>query len=472
MRWLWPLAVALTVVSATGGHRTRVPEQAGRPRRGTEDEEAKGVQQYVPEEWVEFPRPIRPAGLQPTGPSVATSRAPGGDGDAPGGGPEPWGRVTGAPGQRLQMQNPLYPVTEGSYGAYAVLLLALLVFAVGIVGNLAVMCVVWHSYYLKSAWNAILASLALWDFLVLFFCLPIVVFDELTKQRLLGDVSCRAVPFLEVCSLGVTTFSLCALGIDRFHVATSTLPKLRPIERCQSILAKLAVIWVGSVTLAAPELLLWQLVQEPGPAAGTVDTCVMKPSASLPESLYSLVMTYQNARMWWYFGCYFCLPVLFTVTCQLVTWRVRGPPARKPECRAGKHEPCERQLNGTVVGLTAVYALCTLPENICNVVLAYLSPQLARHTLGLLGLVAQFSAFFKAAATPVLLLCVSRPLGQAFLDCCCCCCAACCEACAGPPEPAAAPGADSKLKTEMSSSSIYFHQPRESPPLLPLGTPC
>lgn len=198
MRWLWPLAVALTVVSATGSHRTGVLPQAGRPRRGTEDEEAKGVQQYVPEGWAEFPRPIRPAGLQPTGPSVATSRTPGGAGGAPGSGPELRGPVMGAPGQRLQMQNPLYPVTEGSYGAYAVLLLALLVFAVGVVGNLAVMCVVWHSYYLKSAWNAILASLALWDFLVLFFCLPIVVFGELTKQRLLGDVSCRAVPFLEV----------------------------------------------------------------------------------------------------------------------------------------------------------------------------------------------------------------------------------------------------------------------------------
>ncbi|XP_015415364.1 PREDICTED: prosaposin receptor GPR37L1 [Myotis davidii] len=143
------------------------------------------------------------------------------------------------------MQNPLYPVTENSYGAYAILLLALVAFAVGIVGNLAVMCVVGHSYYLKSAWNAILASLALWDFLVLFFCLPVVIFNELSKQRLLGDASCRAVPFLEVSSLGVTTFSLCALGIDRFHAATSTLPKVRPVERCQSILAKLAVIWGG-----------------------------------------------------------------------------------------------------------------------------------------------------------------------------------------------------------------------------------
>lgn len=211
MRWLWPLAVSFVVVSAVGlsgvpgatplhPGRLRVGalDQRSRLRRGTEDEEARGVQKYVPEAWAEFPRPIRPAGPQPTEPWVATSPHPDDTGDAPGSGPEPGGHPTGVPGQRLQMQNPLYPVTQSSYGAYAILLLALVLFAVGMVGNLAVMCVVGHSYHLKSAWNAILASLALWDFLVLFFCLPVVIFNELAKQRLLGDASCRAVPFLEV----------------------------------------------------------------------------------------------------------------------------------------------------------------------------------------------------------------------------------------------------------------------------------
>ncbi|XP_004610086.2 G-protein coupled receptor 37-like 1 [Sorex araneus] len=468
MPWLWPLTVSLAVVSAVGlsavpgappllGGRPRAAseeEQQRRAKRGTEDEEAKGVQQYVPEQWAEYPRPIHPGGLQPTKAPVATS-------PNPDGGQEPWGNLTGTQGQWLQIRNPLYPVTESSYSAYAVMLLALVVFAVGIVGNLSVMCIVWHSYYLKSAWNSILASLALWDFLVLFFCLPVVVFNEITKQRLLGDVSCRAVPFMEVSSLGVSTFSLCALGIDRFHAATSTLPVGRPIERCQSILAKLAVIWVGSMTLAVPELLLWQLAREPAPPAGTVDACVMKPSASLPETLYSLVMTYQNARMWWYFGCYFCLPILFTVTCQLVTWRVRGPAGRKAECRAGRHEQCERQLQGTVVGLTVVYGLCVLPENVCNLVVAYLAPELTRHTLDLLGLVNQFSTFLKGAVTPVLLLCVCRPLGQAFRDCCCCCCDSC---------PAAPDGPEHKRSAQMAAS-VYFHKPREPPPLA-LGTPC
>ena len=101
-------------------------------------------------------------------------------------------------GRGSGLLNPLFPVTDGSYWAYAVMLLALVLFAAGIVGNLALMCIVWHNFYLKSAWNCILAGLAFWDFLVLFFCLPVVVFHELTLKRLLGDLSCRLVPYLEV----------------------------------------------------------------------------------------------------------------------------------------------------------------------------------------------------------------------------------------------------------------------------------
>lgn len=101
-------------------------------------------------------------------------------------------------GHGPELHNPLFPVTDGSYWAYAIMLLALVLFAAGIVGNLALMCIVWHNFYLKSTWNCVLAGLAFWDFLVLFFCLPVVVFHELTLKRLLGDLSCRLVPYLEV----------------------------------------------------------------------------------------------------------------------------------------------------------------------------------------------------------------------------------------------------------------------------------
>ncbi|KAJ8412211.1 hypothetical protein AAFF_G00144780 [Aldrovandia affinis] len=399
------------------------------------------------------------------------------------------------------IHNPLYPVTDSSYSAYAVMLLSLIVFAVGITGNLAVMCIVWHNYYMKSAWNSILASLAFWDFLVLFFCLPLVVFNEITKKRLLGDVSCRIVPYMEVTSLGVTTFSLCALGIDRFHAATSLQPKTQHIEQCQSILAKLAVVWIGSMILAVPELLLWQLSQDTSGVAGiVVDSCTMRPSPSLPESVYSLVHTYHDARMWWYFGCYFCLPLLFTLSCQLVTRRIGGGATRDLEpcplpstssssstssspkkLKQEKHEQRrDRQLNRTVVALAMVYAICGLPENACNIALAYTATQLAAPTLSLLALINQFFLFFKSSVTPVLLLCLCKSLGQSFMDCCCCCCEECqsdeassaSTSSSSPSSACRTAGGKPKATASEMSSSIFFDKAKDSSSILPIGTPC
>ncbi|KAL8221198.1 UNVERIFIED_CONTAM: hypothetical protein K2H54_061155 [Gekko kuhli] len=99
------------------------------------------------------------------------------------------------------VKNPFYPLTEESYGAYAVMCLSIVIFGIGIMGNMAVMCIVCHNYYMRSISNSLLANLAFWDFLIIFFCLPLVIFQELTKKWLLEDFSCKIVPYIEVSSI-------------------------------------------------------------------------------------------------------------------------------------------------------------------------------------------------------------------------------------------------------------------------------
>jgi len=94
--------------------------------------------------------------------------------------------------------NPFYPVTSETYGAYAITIVSLLIFAVGVTGNVAIMCVVCHNYYMRSISNALLANLAIWDFALLLFCLPLVVFHQLTKTWLLGQFTCKVIPYIEV----------------------------------------------------------------------------------------------------------------------------------------------------------------------------------------------------------------------------------------------------------------------------------
>lgn len=96
------------------------------------------------------------------------------------------------------LPNPFYPVTGESYAAYAIIFVSVIMFTAGIIGNIAIMCTVCHNYYMRSVSNSLLANLALWDFLVTFFCLPLVIFHQLTKDWLLGEFSCKIIPYFEV----------------------------------------------------------------------------------------------------------------------------------------------------------------------------------------------------------------------------------------------------------------------------------
>nr|XP_056702240.1 prosaposin receptor GPR37 [Euleptes europaea] len=325
------------------------------------------------------------------------------------------------------VKNPFYPLTEESYGAYAVMCLSIVIFGIGIMGNMAVMCIVCHNYYMRSISNSLLANLAFWDFVIIFFCLPLVIFQELTKKWLLEDFSCKIVPYIEVASLGVTTFTLCALCIDRFRAATNVQMYYEMIENCTSTTAKLAVIWVGALLLALPEVVLRQLTKEDSEVSGSppVERCVVKISPHLPDTIYVLALTYDSARLWWYFGCYFCLPTLFTITCSLVTAR-KIRKVEKACTRGNKRQiQLESQMNCTVVALTILYGFCIIPENICNIVTAYMSTGVSQQTMDLLHLISQFLLFFKSCVTPVLLFCLCKPFSRAFMDCCCCCCDEC-----------------------------------------------
>ncbi|XP_073688188.1 prosaposin receptor GPR37 [Garra rufa] len=329
------------------------------------------------------------------------------------------------------LKNPFYPVTGESYCAYAVMCFSILIFTVGIVGNIAIMCIVCHNYYMRSISNSLLANLALWDFVILFFCLPLVIFHELTKDWLLGEFSCKIIPYIEVASLGVTTFTLCALCIDRFRAASNVQMYYEMIENCTSTAAKLTVIWLGALLLALPELLIRQLVKEERepPEVIPCEHCVVRISTDLPDTLYVLGLTYNSARLWWYFGCYFCLPTLFTIISSVVTARKIRKAERTGVRGNRKQIQLESQMNCIVVALAILYGFCVIPENISNIVSVYMATGVPRRTLDILHLVSQMMLFCKSAFTPVLLLALCRPFSKAFLDCCCCCFEEC-----GPPK--------------------------------------
>lgn len=256
----------------------------------------------------------------------------------------------------------------------------------------------------------------------------------------------------QVASLGVTTFTLCALCIDRFRAATNVQMYYEMIENWASTTAKLAVIWVGALVLALPELLIRQLVTEDGdpPDVTPCERCVLRISTDLPDTLYVLGLTYDGARLWWYFGCYFCLPTLFTICSSLVTARKIRSAERACVRGSKKQIQLESQMNCAVVALAILYGFSIIPENICNIVTVYMAASVPRRTLDILFLVSQLLLFCKSAVTPVLLFCLCQPFTRAFLDCCCCCC----DECGPPRSPTTAAASHIDIDNECTTTEL------------------
>ncbi|XP_072305541.1 G-protein coupled receptor 37-like 1 [Eucyclogobius newberryi] len=377
-------------------------------------------------------------------------------------------------------RNPLYPLREGSALGWVVLVLGGLVFVLGVGGNMAVMCVVWNNYYMRSGWNCLLASVCLWDFLVLVLCLPVILLNQLSDRRILPDITCRMVPYMEVVSLGLSSFTLCVLGIDRFHAATSSHASdssdrscdAGRVERCKSVLLKLIVVWLTALTLASPELFLW----ESGPltlvGGRLVDTCILTTSSPLtlllPDSLHSLLLHYHQARLWWCFGCYFLLPVLFTVLCQMASRNVtpsanqKSPLRHHDDSESNQRRALERQRNGALLCVCVVYALCTGPEHVTNIALTTAHISVTPDIAFMLTLLHHFLLFLKAAVSPLLLLCLCKSLGQAFMDCCCCCCSEC--------QPITSQGSPAHIKLKSNETSIFFDKAKDTSAILSISS--
>lgn len=286
---------------------------------------------------------------------------------------------------------------------------------------------------------------------------------------------CVCVP--QVTSLGVSTFSLCALSVDRFQTlasssSSSPSSSSKIPESFGSIVSKLSVIWVGSLLLAVPELMIWRLETELSHVSRLpVDSCVCLPPSSphFSESLYSLVMTYHESRMWWIFGCFFCLPLLFSFSCHLLTSQIS-------DSTVHTSSSCPSASKKLVTMLAIVYGVFCLPEHAWNIGLTYAGVQVDGATLALLALIGQLLMFLRASATPILILSLCRSLGQSFVDCCCCCCEECLPKKPSSPSLASSSVSSSSsspvLEKEKSSQANMEKKIKEISAEMAIGTPC
>lgn len=165
--------------------------------------------------------------------------------------------------------------------------LFVVVFLLGISGNLLVCLAVWRNRNLRTLTNVHLVNLAVADFMVIAVCLPPTLLHDALESWFLGTVGCKIVTYLQKVSVLVSVLTLTTIGIERYlgicHPMSDFLPRIKTR-------VALLGIWVVAMVTAIPDAYYMTVIPDNviPPTINLLKSC--RPSDSQVEVTQQLVI--------------------------------------------------------------------------------------------------------------------------------------------------------------------------------------
>ncbi|XP_027761955.1 endothelin receptor type B [Empidonax traillii] len=296
-----------------------------------------------------------------------------------------------------------------------------LVFVLGIIGNSTLLRIIYKNKCMRNGPNILIASLALGDLLHIIIDIPINVYKLLAEDWPFGVEMCKLVPFIQKASVGITVLSLCALSIDRYR-AVASWSRIKGIGVPKWTAVEIVLIWVISVILAVPEAIAFDMITMEY-RGKDLRICLLHPMQKT-----SFMMFYKQAKDWWLFSFYFCLPLAITaffytlMTCEMLRKK------SGMQIALNDHLKQRREVAKTVFCLVLVFALCWLPLHLSRILKLTIYDQKDPNRCELLSffLVMDYiginMASLNSCINPIALYLVSKRFQNCFKSCLCCWC--------------------------------------------------
>ena len=128
---------------------------------------------------------------------------------------------------------------------------------VSLFGNLLVCQVVVRNKRLHTVTNTFIANLAVSDVLMTCLNIPFNISRVLLDDWPFGGFMCSVVPYVQVCAVYVSAFTMVAIALDRYQVIVKPLkPRLGPRQGA----AIIAVIWLLAAVISLPHAVYNEVV--------------------------------------------------------------------------------------------------------------------------------------------------------------------------------------------------------------------
>ncbi|KAI6188796.1 G-PROTEIN-RECEP-F1-2 domain-containing protein [Aphelenchoides besseyi] len=167
------------------------------------------------------------------------------------------------------------------------------VFVLGLIGNVFVLLAVVFHPQLRTTTDYMISSLALADLLIIFFCLPTTLLNNLLTEWQLGAIGCKLSTFINSTTSCASIFTLVAVTADRYLAICHTLKYA--IWQPSYTLYVIFAIWITSAVLASPNLVLYdEVIYDLDPPNGTLVArlCVSKQDSFLHFIVVNLIIAF------------------------------------------------------------------------------------------------------------------------------------------------------------------------------------
>ncbi|CAI5680705.1 unnamed protein product [Oreochromis niloticus] len=278
---------------------------------------------------------------------------------------------------------------------------------------------------MRNGPNALIASLALGDLIYIVIDIPINVYKLLASRfpfndSIVGLYLCKLFPFLQKASVGITVLNLCALSVDRYR-AVASWSRVQGVGIPLITVIEIVSIWVLSLILAVPEAIGFDMITFDY-GNKTIRTCMLSPQSAFMEF-------YRDAKDWWLFGFYFCVPLICTaifytlMTCEMLNRRNGSL-----RIALSEHLKQRREVAKAVFSLVLIFALCWFPLHLSRLLKKMIYNQREKMRCELLNFLLILDYFGMNLATinscinPIILYFVSKKFKNCFKSCLCCWC--------------------------------------------------
>ncbi|KAF4528607.1 hypothetical protein B566_EDAN009211 [Ephemera danica] len=265
---------------------------------------------------------------------------------------------------------------ESPVAFYGLIFAYVILIILGACGNGLVVCAVARKPAMRTARNLFIVNLAVSDMLLCLITMPLTLMEILTVYWPLGsqDFICKMLGTLQATSIFVSTISITAIALDRYHVIV--YPTRESLQVFGAI-GILGAIWATALILAAP-LFVWRTLKEhrinlDSIGLNSITYCLEEWPVTHGRAYYSLF-----SLIFQYVLPIITVSVAYSRICRKLHYRyVRSNAGARSSCKEKsrkKDDKRMRRTNSLLVSIALIFCISWLPLNIYNLVVDFYNP--------------------------------------------------------------------------------------------------